>query len=63
MVAVHTNDCDDILAGVASSKFTCSAFTNSNKVANYRIMQIVRGGKVSRLHDLVVIRRKTFTIV
>ena len=26
-------------------------------------MQIVRGGKVSRLHDLLVIRRKTFTIV
>ena len=26
-------------------------------------MQIVRGGKVSRLHDLLVIRRKTFAIV
>ena len=26
-------------------------------------MQIVRGGKVSRLHDLFVIRGKTFTIV
>ena len=30
---------------------------------NYRIMQIVRGGKVSRLHDLLVIRGKTFAIV
>ena len=26
-------------------------------------MQIVRGGKVSRLHDLLVIRGKTFAIV
>ena len=26
-------------------------------------MQIVCGGKVSRLHDLLVIRRKTFAIV
>ena len=26
-------------------------------------MQIVRGGKVLRLHDLSVIRRKTFAIV
>ena len=26
-------------------------------------MQIVRGGKVSRLHDLLVICGKTFTIV
>ena len=26
-------------------------------------MQIVRGGKLSRLHDLLVIRGKTFTIV
>ena len=30
---------------------------------NYRIMQIVRGGKVSRLHGLLVIRGKTFVIV
>ena len=29
----------------------------------YCIMQIVRGGKVSRLHNLLVIRGKTFTIV
>ena len=29
----------------------------------YHVMQIVRGGKVSRLHDLLVIRRKTFVIV
>ena len=29
----------------------------------YRIMQIVRGGKVSRLADLSVIRGKTFAIV
>ena len=29
----------------------------------YRIMQIVRGGKVSRLHDLFVIRVKTFAIL
>ena len=29
----------------------------------YRIMQIVRGGKVSRLADLSVIRWKTFAIV
>ena len=28
----------------------------------YRIMHIVRGGKVSRLHDLVI-RGKTFAIV
>ena len=26
-------------------------------------MQIIRGGKVSRLHDLLVIRGKTFVIV
>ena len=26
-------------------------------------MQIARGGKVSRLHDLLVIRGKTFAIV
>ena len=30
---------------------------------NYRIVQIVRGGKVSRLHDFLVIRGKTFAIV
>ena len=30
---------------------------------NYCIMQIVRGGKVSWLHGLLVIRGKTFTIV
>ena len=30
---------------------------------HYRIMQIVCGGKVSRLHDLLVIRGKTFAIV
>ena len=29
----------------------------------YRIMQIVRGGKVLRLHGLLVIRGKTFAIV
>ena len=29
----------------------------------YRIMQIVRGGKVSRLHDFLVICGKTFAIV
>ena len=29
----------------------------------YRIMQIVRGGKVSQLQDLLVIRGKTFAIV
>ena len=29
----------------------------------YRIMQIIRGGKVSQLHDLLVIRGKTFAIV
>ena len=29
----------------------------------YRIMQIVRGGKVSQLADLSVIRVKTFAIV
>ena len=28
----------------------------------YRIMQIVRGGKVSQLHDLVI-RRKIFAVV
>ena len=26
-------------------------------------MQIVRGGKVSRLHDFLIIREKTFAIV
>ena len=30
---------------------------------NYHIMQIVHGGKVSRLHDVLVICGKTFTIV
>ena len=30
---------------------------------SYRIMQIVRGGKLSRLHDLLVICGKTFAIV
>ena len=29
----------------------------------YRIMQIIRGEKVSRLHGLLVIRSKTFAIV
>ena len=29
----------------------------------YSIMQIVRGAKVSRLHDLLVIHGKTFAIV
>ena len=29
----------------------------------YRIMQIVRGGKVLQLHDLLGIRGKTFAIV
>ena len=29
----------------------------------YRIMQIVRGGKDSRFHDLLVIHEKTFVIV
>ena len=33
-----------------------------NKIT-YRIMQIVHSGKVSRLHDLLVICRKTFAIV
>ena len=28
----------------------------------YRIMQIVRGGKLSRLHALLVIRGKTFAV-
>ena len=32
-------------------------------VSIYRIMQIVRGGKVSRLHNVLVIRGKTFAIV
>ena len=31
-------------------------------LAIYRIMQIIHGGKVSRLHDLVI-RGKTFAIV
>ena len=29
---------------------------------SYRIMQIIRGGKVSWLHDLLVIHGKTFKI-
>ena len=32
-------------------------------LTNYRIMQIVHGGKVLRLHDLLVISGKTFAIV
>ena len=32
-------------------------------IYEYRIMQIVRGGKVLRLHDLLVICGKTFAIV
>ena len=32
-------------------------------VEQMQIMQIVRGGKVLRLHDLLVIRGKTFAIV
>ena len=32
-------------------------------IAIYRIMQIVCGGKASRLHDLLVIHGKTFAIV
>ena len=32
------------------------------EVVYYHIMQIVRGGKVSRLHDPRVIRGKTFAI-
>ena len=35
----------------------------SIKHIEYRIMQIVRGGKVSWLHDFLVIRGKTFAIV
>ena len=35
---------------------------DENEEKNYHIMQIVRGGKVSRLHDLVI-RGKTFAIV
>ena len=31
--------------------------------SKYRIMQIVRGGKVLRLHDLLVIHWKTYAIV
>ena len=34
-----------------------------NTLHKYHIMQIVCGGKVSRLHDILVIRGKTFTIV
>ena len=30
---------------------------------HYRIMQIICGGKVLQLHDLLVIRGKTFAIV
>ena len=36
---------------------------NHHQVIAYRIMQIIRGGKVSRLDDLSVIRGKTFAIV
>ena len=32
-------------------------------IMQYRIMQIVCGGKVSRLHNLLVIRGKTLAIV
>ena len=39
-----------------------SASTVTSIIYTYRIMQIVRGGKVLRLHDLVI-RRKTFAIV
>ena len=42
----------------------CSILCSKTRIwSDYRIMQIIRGGKVSRLHDLVVIRGKTFTIV
>ena len=32
------------------------------KAINYRIMQIVRGGKVSQMHELIQIRWKTFAV-
>ena len=38
-------------------------YTYSTVNINYRIMQIVRGGKLSHLHALLVIRGKTFAIV
>ena len=36
---------------------------SGHNVLTYRIMQIVRGGKVSRLAELCVIRVKTLAIV
>ena len=48
--------------GMCKNKQSVMNSIMSNLI-NYRIMQIVCGGKVSRLHDLVVIRGKTFAII
>ena len=45
------------------SDITPYVMHTNHHVATYRIMQIVRGGKVLQLHDLFVIRGKTFAIV
>ena len=41
----------------------CNLVDQCTLLVIYHIMQIVRGGKVSRLADLSVIRVKTFAIV
>ena len=42
---------------------SCCIFHTSLVALFYRIMQIVHSGKVSQLHDLLVIHEKTFVIV
>ena len=54
---IHHRVWVDALVKYARRKHSQQALTE------YRIMQIVRGGKVSRLHDFLVIRGKTFAIV
>ena len=51
------------LASLAKNSCKIWIFLAKWFLLGYRIMQIVRGGKLSRLHNLVVIRGKTFAIV
>ena len=44
------------------TKVNCNNWATAALYNYYRIMQIIRGGKVSQLHDFVI-RGKTFTIV
>ena len=54
---------DSVCASVPMCPPLRQVVTSSLTWILYRIMQIVRGGKLSRLHDLIVIRGKTFAIV